>query len=149
MLKRISYYPPNPELLMFKQFLQEVKASQEVITTMERLITPEKPKLAMLSGAVGDDGDYLSSLAIGAEFLSRKEPSILGYDIQLWQVRQKTRFARLLCLSELQEVWVTPLAFCQRNKLIEVINDGNGNRTNRSTDVEPDAPDQHKLDLDA
>ena len=112
------------------------------------LITPPEPKLHLLPGTVGSDGDYLSPMNVGAVFLAKKEPSILGYDAQQWTVIRKSRFARLLEIGD-QKVWVTPKSFCDRNKLIEVIEDGNIDRSDRPSDVEPDAPGPHKLDLDA
>lgn len=147
MLKRIGHsIHPDPELRMFKQLPSNKKEAQR---KMPSLITPEQPKLSLLPGTVQSDGDYLSPLGTGAEFISRRDNSPLGYDAQHWQVKQKTRFARLLTLGQTQDIWVLPKDFCQRNKLVEVITDGTGNRSDRPSDMEPDAPDQHKLDLDA
>ena len=116
---------------------------------MPNLITPEQPKLALLPGTVQSDGDYLSPLGTGAEFIARRDNSPLGYDVQHWQVKQKTRFARLLTLGGLQDIWVLPKDFCQRNKLVEVITNGTDNWSDRPSVVEPDASNPNKLGLDA
>ncbi len=71
---------------------------------------------------------------------------MLGYDVQCWRIKRKTRFARLLILGDQQDIWVTPREFCNKNKLVEILYD---NRTDRPADVEPATPNQFKLDMDA
>jgi hypothetical protein len=114
---------------------------------MVSLITPERPKLALLNSP--NDGDWLSPLPETTEFIvTSKKPSHLKYDAQHWRVKRKTRFARLLNLGDMQDIWVTPKEFCNENNLVEIIY-GTDNRTDRPADVEPATPDQHKLDVDA
>jgi hypothetical protein len=153
MLKRIGYFPLDPNLFMYREIptattraLPNQKETQKEM--VNQLITPEQPKLALLPGTVQSDGDYLSPLPVGSEFIARKEPSMLGYDVQHWIIKRKTRFARLLTLGEQQDIWVTPREFCNKNKLVEIIY-GTGNRTDRPANMEPATPDQHKLDVDA
>lgn len=112
---------------------------------MTNLITPKKPNLVLLTGGTDGDGDYLTPLPIGTKFLAKKESSMLGYDLQMWTVVNKSRRSRLLTIGG-QPLWVQPFDFCQKNKLIEVLDD---NWTDRPGDLEPATADQHKLDVDA
>src|SRR5213595_4294493 len=118
MLKRIGYFPSDPNLFMYREIPTARITQKEMVN---QLITPEQPKLALLPGTIQSDGDYLSPLPVGSEFIARKEPSMLGYDVQHWTVKQKTRFARLITLGQQQDIWVTPREFCNKNKLVEII----------------------------
>ena len=144
MLKRISYYLPDPQVRLFKILPNERMLNNEM---KENLITPEKPKPALITGGVGDDGDYLSPMEIGDEFLAQRMVTALGYDVQHWKVLHKSRFARRLAMlagvdGEELKMWVKPMEFCTRNRLVEKLNEHYTKR------LAPDQGDPGKLDLD-
>lgn len=68
--------------------------------------------------------DWLTPMAVGTEFLARRRHLWDGPDVDHYTFLGEVGYYILLLKNYEDKTWVDPIVFCSKNKLLEILTDG-------------------------